>query len=78
MKKREIDKNPIAGSREVAAMAGISPELVRKLARQGTISKIGRDRYELRKTLPSLYRHLWRSRLRDQVFGKGVDWPFGL
>ncbi|MEI6848116.1 MAG: hypothetical protein WCK32_08840 [Chlorobiaceae bacterium] len=77
MKKVTIDKNPTAGTRQIAAIAKVSPELIRKLAREGIIPKAARDRYELSTVLPPLYRYLWNSSCRSYVFREIKEMPFG-
>ena len=69
MRRVEIDMNPVATTKQVAAMVGVSEELVRKLARLEIIPKSGRNQHELRKTLPAIYRYIWRSRVHGRVFG---------
>jgi hypothetical protein len=76
MQKVTIDQNMTVGTRQLAAIAKISPEMVRWLARQKIIPKAGRDRYELSNVLPSLYRYLWRSSCRPYVF-REIEMPFG-
>jgi hypothetical protein len=76
MRKATVDKNMTVGTRQLAAIARISPEMVRWLARHEIIPKAGRDRYELSNTLPPLYRYLWRSSCRSYVF-REIEMPQG-
>ena len=61
---------------QVAAIARVSPELIRKLSRLVVIPKAERNRYELSNTLPPLYRYLWRSSCRSYVF-REIEMPHG-
>jgi len=76
MKKITIDQNMTVGTRQLAAIARISPEMIRWLARKEIIPKAGRDRYSLSNVLPPLYRYLWRSSCRSYVF-RETEMPFG-
>jgi len=80
MRKVTIDQNMTVGTRQLAAIARVSPEMIRWLARKEIIPKAGRDCYSLSNTLPALYRYLWRSSCRSYVFRVNdeiVEMPFG-
>ena len=80
MKKVTIDQNMTVGTRQLAAIARVSPEMIRWLARKEIIPKAGRDCYSLSNTLPALYRYLWRSSCRSFVFRvneEEIEMPFG-
>lgn len=76
MRKVTVDKNMTVGTRQLAAIARISPEMVRWLARHEIIPKAERNRYELSNVLPPLYRYLWRSSCRSYVF-REIEMPQG-
>jgi len=80
MRRVTIDQNMTVGTRQLAAIARVSPEMIRWLASKEIIPKLARDRYSLSNTLPVLYRYLWRSSCRSYVFRvneEEIEMPFG-